>query len=237
MTEMTNLEKGFNDTEMVQRLSKIDDISYWRSLNPDSTISDFPFEGLKDEPKIKQEDLDRYLTQLQEEGYFQTEPLVPESTIQEMLRCIESVKQAGFPPIFALVYDVFYNVFKHFDSVLSGILQPGYKMIPNFWFFYVNPCEDSKGFEPHRDREYGNTIDASSGLPTVVTVWIPITAADPLNSCLYMLPTNRDPHYAEATRNLEINVTPFAFRRCAGNSSQSRYPFLLGSVHFALGES
>lgn len=203
------LRKSIRLDELLPLLPQAEDIDYWRALNPNSTISAQPFQGFSELSYVKQSSLDEYALQLREEGYFQTTPVIPTATLQEMRECIENVKKAGFPPIFALVYDVFYQAFAHFHSLLTGILGPGYKLVLNFWVYYIETNDNGKGFEPHRDAEYENTID-SNGMPTVITFWLPITDATPMNSCMYLLPANRDPQYADAIKNPKTGATKFA---------------------------
>lgn len=210
MTEETvTLRKSLDLDKLIPLLPVAEDINYWRNLNPDSTISDRPFEGFSEFSGVKQAEIDEYALQLREEGYFQTHPVIPAATIHQMRDCIENVRKAGFPTMFALVYDVFYQAFGYFNSTLTGILGNGYKLVPNFWVYYIETCDSGKGFEPHRDAEYENTID-SNGMPAVLTIWVTITEANPLNSCMYLLPANRDPEYAEAIKNLNTKATKFA---------------------------
>lgn len=209
MTESTILRKSISLEHLIPALTQVEDINYWRSLNPQLNISDTPFSGFQKFPEINKSTIDEYALQLREEGYFQTNPLIPIATIQEMNECINRVTKAGLPPMFALVYDVFYQVLGYFHSTLTGILGSGYKLVPNFWVYYIDTSDMGKGFEPHRDAEYENTIDAN-GMPTVITIWITITDANPLNSCMYILPSNRDPQYAEAIKNLKTPANQFA---------------------------
>ncbi|MBE9033951.1 phytanoyl-CoA dioxygenase family protein [aff. Roholtiella sp. LEGE 12411] len=209
MAEDTILRKSISLEDLTPLLTQAQDINYWRSLNPNLTISDNPFADFQDSSDISKKRLNDYTLQLREEGYFQTNQLIPSATIQEMNECINQVRKAGFPPIFALVYDVFYQVFDYFNPILEGVLGSGYKLIPNFWVYYIDTVDTGKGFEPHRDAEYTNTIDAN-GMPTVLTIWITITDANPLNSCMYILPLNRDPQYAEAITDLSTPANQFA---------------------------
>ena len=84
-----------------------------------------------------------------------------------------------------------------------------YLLVPNFWIYYIEPSDSGKGFEPHRDAEYANTI-GTDGIPTVLTLWISVTEATPLNSCMYLVPKHRDPQYDQAIRDLETGGTQFA---------------------------
>ena len=109
MTEETlTLRKSLDLDKLIPLLPQAEDINYWRELNPNSTISDRPFEGFSEVSGIQKAELHEYRLQLREEGYFQTPSVIPTATIQEMRDCIENVRKAGFPTMFALVYDVFY---------------------------------------------------------------------------------------------------------------------------------
>jgi Phytanoyl-CoA dioxygenase (PhyH) len=145
---------------------------------------------------------------LREEGYFQTGPLIPATRLDAMRGAVEAVRAAGFPPMFALVYDVFYEAFADFDGILAGVLGRGYQLIPNFWVYHIESSDQAKGFEPHRDAEYADTI-GPDGMPTVLTLWVAVTDATPLNSCMYIVPRNRDPQYSDATRNRTTPATQF----------------------------
>ncbi|MGL5059370.1 MAG: phytanoyl-CoA dioxygenase family protein [Microcoleus sp.] len=209
MTQETILRKALPLQNLIPLFSQAEDINYWRHLNPNSKISDNPFTEFQNFPDIDKPTLEAYALQLKEEGYFQTNPLIPAAILQEMRECIDRVKAAGFPQMFALVYDVFYRSLGYFHSTLTGILGSGYRLVPNFWVYYIDAVDTGKGFEPHRDAEYEDTIDAN-GMPTVITIWITITDANPLNSCMYILPANRDPQYAEAINNLQTPADRFA---------------------------
>jgi hypothetical protein len=204
---MPDFKKTLNLSELLAAKTQIEDIQFWRNLCPQAKISDVVLERAKT-LRVESAQLHEYQTVLREEGYFQTPPMLPIEMQQEMLACIEAVKSAGFPQMFALVYDVFYEAFHYFDTILRSMLGDDYKMIPNFWVYYIPATEGGKGFEPHRDLEYLNTIDAQ-GNPTVLTLWVTVTDANPLNSCMYVLPSHRDPEYKAAITNLKQGASLF----------------------------
>ncbi len=208
MEEPVVLRKHLPLDELIQYRQQIEDVDYWRGINPHASISDFPVQALQSSRDAAVEEAERYATRLREEGYFQTPPILPAAMVQEMRACIEAVKERGFPVMFSLVYDVFYSAFAYFDAALAPILGPGYKLIPNFWVYYVEPSDAGKGFEPHRDAEYEGTIGAD-GMPTVLTLWVTVTDATPLNSCMYVVPRNRGPQYERAIHDLETGGTEF----------------------------
>lgn len=183
---------------------------FWRELNPDLSISDYPFQVLQPAPQTPTALLSEYRERMDEEAYFQTEPTLPEEMLACMRRAIESVKQVGLPALFAFVYDIFYQGLTHFDAAFTSVLGENYRLVPNFAVYHIEASDQGKGFAPHRDAEYRNAID-EHGMPTVITVWITVTEASPLNSCLYVVPKNRDPQYADSIGDLSVTADAFAW--------------------------
>jgi Phytanoyl-CoA dioxygenase (PhyH) len=204
---MPDFKKHLSLSELLAMKNNIEDIQYWRKLCPNATVSNFALDRLKTASVDNAQLLD-YQSFLSDEGYFQTAPMLPVAMQQQMLECIETVKLAGFPAMFALVYDVFYEAFNYFDPILKHLLGDDYTMIPNFWVYYIEASNNGKGFEPHRDLEYLNTLDAN-GNPTVLTLWITVNDSTPLNSCMYVLPKHRDPEYHLAVNDLKQGATQF----------------------------
>lgn len=177
-------------------------MDFWRALVPGSTITDAPFGELRDvNASVAPAELELWREQLRVDRYFQTEPLLDDSRRREMLRCIERVRAAGLPETFALVYDVFFRVFADLHPLLTPLLGPRYRLIPNFWIYYIETSDRGHGFEPHRDAEYPGTI-GEDGVPTVLTLWLALTDATALNSCMYVVPAGRDPGYHAAIDSL-----------------------------------
>lgn len=207
--ESAALRKHLPLDELLDRREEIEDIDFWRRLAPESSISNFRLSTSPEAGEISEDAVARYRTLLRKEGYFQTPPLLPAEMLEEMRSCIEVVRANGFPVMFALVYDVFYRAFSYFDPILADLLGADYGLVPNFWVYYIEPTDASKGFEPHRDAEYTGTI-GEDGLPTLLTLWITLTEATPLNSCMYVLPKDRDPEYEQAIDDLETGASRLA---------------------------
>ncbi len=180
-------------------LPQAGDKDYWRRLSPSLAISDDPFAARESASSTVPAEIEDWLDQLREEGYFQTGPLIPETLRRDMLEAIANVRQAGFPPLFSLVYDVFHEALLSVHHVLRALLGEGYRMVPNYWIYYLEARDTDYGYEPHRDAEYTGTVGAD-GLPTVVNAWFALTDATPLNGCMYLIPASRDPGYDAALR-------------------------------------
>jgi len=201
-----NKSHDFDLPRLLELLPNIEDPDYWERLCPGAAITADPFARAEASVGVTAEQRARYLGQLRTDGYFQSGVCLSESTLGEMRSCVENVVAAGYPPIFALVYDVFYRALGGFDDLLCTLLGPNYQLIPNFWVYHIGMSDDERGFEPHRDAEYTDTIGAD-GLPRVITTWIAITDATPLNGCIHVVPKGRDPRYCEAISNLATPVS------------------------------
>jgi hypothetical protein len=110
-----------------------------------------------------------------------------------MAEAVARIRNLGLPPAFAFVYDEFWLVFAKLDGLIRSILGERYQLLPDFWAWYIDPAADEAGWKPHRDK--GPMSLRSDGTAKSLTIWIPLTDATPLNSCMYMLPANRDPLY------------------------------------------
>ncbi len=90
---------------------------------------------------------------------------------------------------FSIIYDQYWQLFYSLSPLFSEILGKGYKQVPNFWCWYIDPTNASKGWALHRDRPSANTL-MPDGLPATITIWIPLTDANTLNGCMYVLPAH-----------------------------------------------
>jgi hypothetical protein len=114
---------------------------------------------------------------------------------------MQGLVTAGWDPSFIYLFDEVWLMMHHCAGAIERIT--GNLPHSDFAAFYVKlPSErgaeeESAGWKPHRDR--GGPFDPASeredGTPRYNTVWIPITDATPENSCLYVLPADRDTTY------------------------------------------
>ena len=74
------------------------------------------------------------------------------------------------------------------------LINLGYKIINNFQIFgHGMLIKVNQGWQPHRDKVGGSLFENNE--PKSVTVWIPLSVANPINSCMYVLPANKDKYY------------------------------------------
>jgi hypothetical protein len=178
--------------------------AFWLSLNPKLTITENPFSSAPLPYDFSPSERNAAVKQVKREGYFQTRPVVPAQEIEQIKQAILSIQGQGLPPLFALVYDEFWQIFARLSNVLSPVLGKDYLILADFWIFHVDPREEDAGWGPHRDFEFGRKCLRADGRPNIATIWIPFTNATPINSCLYVLPLHLDPHYARKSNHKEL---------------------------------
>ena len=110
-----------------------------------------------------------------------------------------SVREAGWPLIFAFLYDTIWRLGRtaKLRSFVSALIGPGYQLTISFWVNYVPAARGGSGFPPHRD-------DVRPG-HHAVTCWVPLTPATPDNGCVYVIERNSEnsgEHHGYLRRNL-----------------------------------
>jgi ectoine hydroxylase-related dioxygenase (phytanoyl-CoA dioxygenase family) len=84
----------------------------------------------------------------------------------------------------------FYKLHALYSGLLGGT---NYWVLPDFWVWDVDPKRGESGWRPHRDKGARSLLP--DGAPKSLTTWIPVSAATPLNGCMYIVPANFDPTY------------------------------------------
>ena len=130
---------------------------------------------------------------LLEEGYFQDHNATFEAMAPLLAEAVKTCVRLDIPPAFIFLFDETWACFRSLHPMLSRFLGEGYRMLPDFWTWHVDPAAGQAGWRPHRDK--GRVSLAPNGAPLSLTVWAPLSDATPLTSCMYLLPANRDPVY------------------------------------------
>jgi ectoine hydroxylase-related dioxygenase (phytanoyl-CoA dioxygenase family) len=94
------------------------------------------------------------------------------------------------------------------------LLGGRYCLLPDFWILNVDPKKGESGWRPHRDKGRRALLD--DGSPKSLTAWIPLSAATPLNGCIYIVPAQHDPTYATANET-EMRFEYQSIRALPGN--------------------
>jgi hypothetical protein len=163
---------------------------FWRDLCPDMSIE-------RDATSIAAAvgNTQVLLSDLKREGYIQAAGAFPEERISPIREAVTTLSQRGIPLPFAFVYDELWLAFQGISALLTTVLGEGYRALPDFWVWHVQPNENASGWGPHRDRVQP-TLDPDNS-PHTLTVWLPFTDATPLNGCIYVLPALFDQRFEE----------------------------------------
>ena len=171
---------------------------FWLALNPDYTISNRRKKVAPLALTTKQMALIR--EQLREEGYFKIDEVLPKDEMARLASLVANVKKENWASAFAFVYDESWELFYYLDDLMTQLLGKRYFVLPAFWAFFVEPGSTNTGWYPHRDRTRQVTVD-KEGNSISLNVWIPVTDADPLNGCMYILPAHQDINYPNNLQN------------------------------------
>ncbi|MDE2420880.1 MAG: phytanoyl-CoA dioxygenase family protein [Gammaproteobacteria bacterium] len=136
----------------------------------------------------------QYLNQLiKVEGYFHGNIGAWHTPLAPIITTIQKLRTLDLPPVFIFLYDEIWQLAYQLSSTISCLLGEQFWMLPDFWAWHINPAHAEAGWKPHRDKGYQSLYP--DGSPSSLTAWIPLTPANPLNGCMYILPADRDPVY------------------------------------------
>ncbi len=130
--------------------------------------------------------------------------------LSSYISLLKKMFDADIPPVFAFVYDEFWELQARLRFIVESFLGEGSKLMPTVWIWYVDPAREreilqeenkelvtrtlySGFYGPHRDK--GKKGLYPDGSPKILSFWLPLTEANSLNSCIYLIPANRDPTY------------------------------------------
>jgi hypothetical protein len=129
-------------------------------------------------------------------GYVHMPNLQPRADTERLAEAVRRLVNANFPPVFAMVYDEFWKPVYALGEVLKAGFGSDYRMLPDIWLWHVDPARDESGWRPHRER--GHEALFPDGRPKSLSVWMALSKATPRNSCMYIVPADRDPTYGTA---------------------------------------
>ena len=187
------------------RVAELSRPEFWREHFPRLTIINRLAQGNipQIEPTADRQALWR--ERMLEEGYFQDGADTLGRLAPALAEAVNTCARLDIPPAFIFLFDETWECFFALDPMLRGFLGPGYRVLPDFWTWRLDPSRADAGWRPHRDK--GRVALTADGAPQSLTVWIPLTEARPQNGCMYILPANRDPVYgthAEAQWQIDV---------------------------------
>lgn len=174
-------------------------LAYWQKLNPDSRITDTPWDLDTEVEPWSGETPDVLRSDLKNEGYAASPVSFSQSRLAPLISTVLNVVRAGHRPAYALVYDEFYRFFGEVGQHLQRVFRSDVLIVPDeFDVHYVPTTMRAAGSKPHRDNiNVADYLDAE-GVPELLNVWVSLTDATLANSCIYVLPANQDPSFHQA---------------------------------------
>ena len=136
-----------------------------------------------------------------EDGYFAYEGWFDQRQIDRMRACFDQLESNGIHPVFAFVYDEFWDLLMQMDPLFSDLLDD-YECLPAVWSWFVRP-DNQSAFAPHRDQVREVSIDDEEHLD-YLTIWIPLTDLNHLSSAICVLPASLDPDYENCTAEIQV---------------------------------
>lgn len=170
--------------ECDSRLAQARAPEYWRRLQPGLSVEGRVAAQTLEVSPLGVDVLRAQAARLTRAGYFHTPGIIDPNVITEMRACINTLRQEGWPPVFAFLYDEFWRVVRvpSLVRLVSTYLGEGYLQNANIWTYYVPPVNGARGWPPHTDSTQKR-----------LTVWIPLTDATVENGCIYVVPMDRTP--------------------------------------------
>jgi len=180
------------------------DREYWRKLNPELNITDgseiAPIKPIGVNEKIVASTKES----LQLDGYFQLDQILDSLLLDRLAGAVEKIRESGWPTPFVFVYDEFWQLIHPLKQLFESLLGAELKLLPEFWCWYIDNTNDSKGIYPQRGRTAANTID-HDGSAKSLRIWIPLTDTNTTNGCLFAVPANYDTSYTSDLENRRVD--------------------------------
>jgi hypothetical protein len=136
---------------------------------------------------------------IKDEGYLKLKQVIDFdfNFWQEMSLKLRSL---NLPTVFSFIYKDLWCLPQTIAPLVENILGRNFQALQAFWLWRIEgtagSAQDQQGWQPHRDRDY--TSLRADGSPKYLTVWLPISAATPENSCIYVVPAKYDRSYGSA---------------------------------------
>jgi phytanoyl-CoA dioxygenase PhyH len=172
---------------------------FWTRLNPELKLGQDQVAPLFEVDDAWRQEL---WSELLTEGYFHLGPRLPADHVARMAAAVRRLHAERIPPVFMYVYDDCYNLHGYLGAFLRALLGPGFRVLPDLWAWHVEPGPTSKGWRPHRDRDYSAL--RPNGLPKSLSIWVPLTDATTWNGCMYVMPASRDHNFKAKIKKYDV---------------------------------
>lgn len=142
-------------------------------------------------------DLERAREGLRSDGWLALGGLLDSSEAAAMAGAIRDLHAQGIPPLFAYVFDPFWQVPARFAQAIERVLGEAFDLLPDVWAWHVEP--GASGWPAHRGVY--EHLRSERGTPGFLNVWIALTLADRDHAGMWVVPLPRDPAYPNAMQD------------------------------------
>jgi hypothetical protein len=177
-------EAGISD-HLERALSR----EHWAGLAPALGIEASRSAPALEVRALGQAERDGIVRKLAAEGWFRADPFLDPGVVGAMRDAVVELSARGWPPVFAYVYDAFWQILRtpSLSRILAAALGPGYRLSPRVWAFCIPARRGASGWPPHVDG------GAGTHTPDRLTIWIPLGDATLENGCMYLIPKDQLP--------------------------------------------
>lgn len=198
----TELSLELNQAELLKQFCTR---SFWQSLCPNLKISETSSIAERSDfgkdKTLRSEDWDLCKELINEDAYFVYDSWFRPELIDSLAECFLTLESASIHPIFAFVYDEFWELLLQLDPMLSDLIGD-YLLLPAVWSWFVRHSNQT-AFAPHRDQVRDVAVDEDDHLD-YLTIWIPLTDLNHLSSTMCVLPASLDSNYDEGTADIRV---------------------------------
>ncbi|MBS2016692.1 MAG: phytanoyl-CoA dioxygenase family protein [Deltaproteobacteria bacterium] len=183
-----------DDHDLADLLTKLDDVRFFEGLAPALTglAGDAGPEALRAP--------DDACGAIARAGWITIAEVASAAERQAVSSAIDALAHEGLPPLFVYAYPAVWAIGVRVARVISSALTARYDVIEDAWAFRVPVGPAYAGWPPHRGS-YRLARDPRT--PDSVNVWIAISEATVDNSCMYVVPLDRDAAYPADLRSHE----------------------------------
>ena len=137
-------------------------------------------------------------------GYLEAPEHFRRGDMARIMAAVRSVERAGWPPIFAFMFDEPWGLVKGLWAEVEGLLGGECTLEPSFTAFHLDYGRSRAGEKyvgtnfalPHRDYTYADST-FSDGAPKILSVWVPVNDVTTDNRCMYVVPKEYDANFAQ----------------------------------------
>jgi hypothetical protein len=145
--------------------------------------------------------------------------------IQELAETVGSLRKAGYPPVFILMYDQAWLLCARLFDSLGAVMEREVRLDTSLFAWSLlrpphneampaEPLIGNNFGEPHRDSRYAECHDPE-GNATALSVWIPLVPVTSDSGCMMVIPVPNDPFFEKSTHPLHMKPSQTMQSSCA----------------------